>query len=428
MKLFSSSPLRLVPLLAVALAFPLSPLPVQAEGRLFVGTGAGMAPGCASPGFTSVQTAVNAAMPGDTVYLCGTAPFAGQVIVNKSVTLTGDPGASVQAPNPFPATPSAPLPPAFAADSLFAPQAIVMVWGSGVQATISGVTVAGPMPGNGGCAEQQYGIMVIAGATAMLSDDTVLDIRDRNASLFGCQFGVGIGVGRRFWPIADFSRFQVENFVGSASITGTTVARYQKAGIVIDGPGSTASVNGNTVTGAGSFTAMGKIIAQNGIQVSRGASGDVSNNAVSANQYSGPAGASSGGVLVFGGCGGPLTTNVAVNHNTLTDNDVGVFLFNALPDCVSAPATNTNDRAVNNTLSNRAVTNTSGFGPGCGYQAGISDVGNHDTINQNEISGIGYTPAQGDPIKGCSPPGTAVVLPVDTSGAIDPKVHKNLAA
>src|SRR5216683_2235364 len=189
MKLFSSSPLRLVPLLAVALAFPLSPLPVQAEGRLFVGTGAGMAPGCASPGFTSVQTAVNAAMPGDTVYLCGTAPFAGQVIVNKSVTLTGDPGASVQAPNPFPATPSAPLPPAFAADSLFAPQAIVMVWGSGVQATISGVTVAGPMPGNGGCAEQEYGIMVIAGATAMLSDDTVLDIRDRNASLFGCQFG-----------------------------------------------------------------------------------------------------------------------------------------------------------------------------------------------------------------------------------------------
>jgi hypothetical protein len=366
-------------------------------------------------------------MPGDTVYLCGTTAFAGQVIVNKSVTLTGDPGASVQAPNPFPATPSAPLPPAFAADSLFAPQAIVMVWGSGVQATISGLTVAGPMPGNGGCAEQEYGIMVIAGATAMLSDDTVLDIRDRNASLFGCQFGVGIAVGRRFWPSADFSHFVVENFVGSATISGTTVSGYQKAGIVIDGPGSTASVSGNTVTGAGPSTPMGSIIAQNGIQVSRGASGDLTNNVVSLNQYSGPAGASSGGVLVFGGCGGPLTTNVAVNHNTLTDNDVGVFLFNALPDCVSAPATNTNDRAVNNTLSNRVVTNTSGFGPGCGYQAGVSDVGNHDTINQNEISGIGYTPAQGDPIKGCSPPGTVVVLPVDTSGAVNAKVHKNVA-
>jgi hypothetical protein len=426
MKVFSSPPLRFVPLLAVALAFPLSPLPVQAGSSLFVGTGVGMAPGCASPGFTSVQTAVNAAMPGDTVYLCGTTPFASQVIVNKSIRLTGDRGASIQAPNPFPA-PSAPLPPAFAADSLFTPQAIVIVWGSDVRATISGLTVAGPLPGNGGCAEQEYGILVIAGATAMLSDDTVLDIRDRNASLFGCQFGIGIQVGRRHWPKADFSGFPVENFVGSASITGTSVSGYQKGGIVIDGPGSDGSVRDNTVTGAGPSAPMGRIIAQNGIEVLRGASGDVTNNSVSLNQYSGPAGASSGGVLVFGGCGDPLTPDIVVNHNTLTDNDVGVFLFNALPDCVAAPTTMTNDRATGNTISNGAITNTSGFGPGCGYQAGISDVGNDDTINQNEISGIGYTPAQGDPITGCSPPGTVVVLPVDTSGAIGPKVHKNVA-
>jgi hypothetical protein len=426
MKVFSSPPLRFVPLLAVALAFPLSPLPVQAEGRLFVGTGSGIAPGCASPGFTSVQTAVNAAMPGDTVYLCGTTPFVEQVIVNKSIRLTGDRGASIQTPNPFPA-PSAPLPPAFAADSLLTPQAIVMVWGSGVQATISGLTVQGPLPGNGGCAEQEYGILVIAGATATLSGDQVLNIQDSRSSLFGCQFGVGIAVGRRFWPTADFSQFLVENFVGSATISGTTVSGYQKAGIVIDGPGSTASVSGNTVTGAGPSAPMGSIIAQNGIQVSRGASGDVTNNLVSANQYGGPGVASSGGVLVFGGCGVPLTTNVAVNHNTLTDNDVGVFLFNALPDCATAPTTMTNDRAVNNTISNSALTNTSGLGPGCGYQAGISDVGNHDTINQNEISGIGYTPAQGDPKTGCSPPGTVVVLPVDTSGAVNPNMHKNVA-
>jgi hypothetical protein len=171
---------------------------------------------------------------------------------------------------------------------------------------------------------------------------------------------------------------------------------------------------------------MGRIIAQNGIEVLRGASGEVSNNTVSANQYSGPASASSGGVLIFGGCGDPVTPNVAVNQNTLTDNDVGIFLFNALSDCVHAPTTKTNDVAVNNTISNSAVTNASGFGPGCGYQAGVSDVGNHDTINSNQISGRGYTPAQGDPLKGCSPPGTAVVLPIDTSGAIDPNVHNNI--
>jgi hypothetical protein len=416
----------LVPLLTVAFAFPLSPLPAQAQSTLFVGTGSGTAPGCASPGFASVQAAVKAAISGDTVYLCGTTPFSEQVIVNNSITLTGDPGASIKAPTPFPATPSASLPPAFAADNLFKPQAIVIVWGSGVNATISGLTVQGLMPGNGGCAEQEFGILVIAGAAATLSDDTVLNIRDSNSSLFGCQFGIGIQVGRRHWPKADFSNFLVENFVGSATITGTSVSGYQKGGIVIDGPGSAGSVSRNSVTGAGPSGPMGSIIAQNGIEVLRGASGEVTNNVVSGNQYSGPNGASSGGVLIFGGCGDPITPNVAVNHNTLTDNDVGVFLFNAQADCVAAPTTKTNDRAVNNTISNGAITNTSGFGPGCGYQAGVGDVGNGDLINTNEISGIGYTPAQGSPTSGCSPPGTAVVLPVDTSGAVNPKVHNNL--
>jgi hypothetical protein len=416
----------LAALVAVAFAFPLSALPALAESTLFVGTGAGAAPGCASPGFASVQAAVNAAVSGDAVYLCGATPFSEQVIVNKSIKLTGDPGASIKAPNPFPATPLASLPAAFAAHNLFTPQAVVIVWGSGVNATISGLTVQGLMPGNGGCAEQEFGILVIAGAAATLSDDRVLNIRDSNSSLFGCQFGIGIQVGRRHWPKADFSNFLVENFVGSATITGTSVTGYQKGGIVIDGPGSAGSVSRNTVTGAGPFGPMGRIIAQNGIEVLRGASGEVSNNTVSANQYSGPAGASSGGVLIFGGCGDPVTPNVAVNQNTLTDNDVGVFFFNALSDCVQAPTTKTNDVAVDNTISNSAVTNASGFGPGCGYQAGVSDVGNHDTINSNQISGRGYTPAQGDPVKGCSPPGTAVVLPIDTSGAIDPNVHNNM--
>jgi hypothetical protein len=415
-------------LLAVVSGLSLSPLPAHADSTLFVGTGAGTADGCASPGFASVQAAVNAASAGDSVYLCGTTPFAERVVVNTSITLSGDPGATIQAPNPFPAIPLAALPPAFAADNLFVPQAIVIVWGSDVNVNIKRLTVRGPMPGNGGCAEQEFGILVIGGANARLSDDMVLDIRDTNAALFGCQFGIGIQAGRRHWPTADFISSPVENFVGSATITGTTVTGYQKGGIVIDGTGSTGSVNRSTVTGAGPSGALGTIIAQNGIEVLRGASGDVTHNVVSANQYSGPNNASSGGVLIFGGCGDPLTLDVAVNDNTLTDNDVGVFLFNAQADCVTAPATKTNDRAVNNTISNGAITNISGFSasPLCGYQAGVSDVGNHDSINANDISGVGYTPAQGDPVTGCSPSGVAaVVLPVDTSGAINSRAHNN---
>src|ERR1700731_2538181 len=210
-------------LLAVLSGFSLSPLPAHAESALFVGTGGGSADGCATPGFASVQAAVNAASSGDTVYLCGTTPFAEQVVINTSITLSGDPGATIQAPTPFPATPSAVLPPAFAADNLFVPQAIVIVWGSDVHVNIKGLTVKGPLPGNGGCAEQEFGILVIGGANARLSDDMVLNIRDTNPALYGCQFGIGIQAGRVHWPTADFGSFTVENFVGSATITGTTV-------------------------------------------------------------------------------------------------------------------------------------------------------------------------------------------------------------
>jgi hypothetical protein len=194
---------------------------------------------------------------------------------------------------------------------------------------------------------------------------------------------------------------------------------------VIDGPGSAAEVSDTIVTGAGPSGPLGSIIAQNGIQVSRGASAQVTNNTVSANQYSGPAGASSGGVLVFGGCGTPLTPNVAVNHNTLTNNDVGIFFSNGSPDCTVAPTTKTNDHATNNRISNGAITNTSGFSPDCGYQAGISDFGNHDTINKNTISGEGFRPPHGSPVTGCPFGVPAVVLPIDTTGAVNPNVHHN---
>jgi len=56
------------------------------------------------------------------------------------------------------------------------------------------------------------------------------------------QFGVGIQVGRRYWPKADFSTFLVENFIGQATITKTTVTGYQKNGITVDGPSSKANI------------------------------------------------------------------------------------------------------------------------------------------------------------------------------------------
>ena len=213
--------------------------------------------------------------------------------------------------------------------------------------------------------------------------------------LNGSQHGVGI--------------YFVDGATGS--IQKNTVSHYQKGGIVVTGLGSSAKIHQNTVTGEGPVG----YIAQNGIQVSRGATGDVTNNTVSGNAYTGSGGVSSGGVLIFGGCGGALSTGVDVKNNTLINNDVGVWLFVANATCDGAPTTPTNNSAHNNTLSNNAVTNTTGDGSR-GYQAGIADVGNSDEITNNTISGAGYA-ARND--------GTALVIPIDTTSAINPTVRNN---
>lgn len=393
---------------------------------LYVGQTVGANSGCASPGYTSVQAAVDAANKGDTVYLCGTTPFSEQVIITKEITLTGDPGATIQAPNPFPATSLSRLPSQFTTDGLLVPQAIVIVWGKGSNARIANLTINGPLPGNGGCGSNEFGVLIIADGKATLNNDQVTNIHDINSSLYGCQFGNGIQIGREYWPTAtNPGNFLVENFKGTATVQNTAVTGYQKDGIVVDGPKSSADVEKNVVQGAGRDPFFGAIIAQNGIEVLRGAHGKVNNNYVADNSYTGLAPASASGILIFGGCGDPLVIGVEVEHNTLINNDVGIYLNNYDPTCSTPPAQKTKDVAEYNSIFNDAVTNrgpetlTQGTFPG--YQAGIDDVGNQDIIEHNTIGGPGYYPANTtDTTK-------AFVIPIDTISfpTIDPEVRNN---
>jgi hypothetical protein len=288
--------------------------------------------------------------------------------------------------------------------------------------TLKRLIVAGPLPGNGGLGDDEYGVLVIGGASAQLAHDTVRNIHDANASLYGCQFGVGIQVGREYWPTADFSTFKVENFVGKAQIGTTGVTGYQKNGVTIDGPGSSGAVQHSAVTGSGRDALFAPTIAQNGVQISRGATGQVTTSTVSDNSYTGGGFASAGGILVFGGCGDPLTPHVNVLGNTLVNNDVGIYLNNYDPSCSAPAPTTTDDEAQNNNISNDAVTNTSGYCtstcPGQGYQAGIDDIGNGDDIIKNAISGAGYATANPPP---------AFVRPIDITSfpTIDPEVSGN---
>ncbi len=231
------------------------------------------------------------------------------------------------------------------------------------------------------------------GASGAVTNNTVLNI---NQGASGCQEGNGIEV-RNFGSSPVRNRLRIEN---------NTVLNYQKTGIVANG-NVDANITDNVVGGAGPVG----YIAQNGIQVGFGATASVMRNQVSGNSYTGSS-TVSGGILVVGGpfYGGDFCVGVQIVQNTGMNNDVGVFL-SQLDASGNAPATATNIKVVNNTLSNSAVTN------GFVYQAGVSDVGNNDKIIANRISGAGYDPA--------TLPGSTFAVDADPSFTNRPKVHAN---
>lgn len=208
------------------------------------------------------------------------------------------------------------------------------------------------------------------------------------------------------------------NSGASGTITGNHVWRYQKGGIVVTGETCSATISENIVNGQGPVD----YIAQNGIEVGLGATGLVMRNTVTGNSYTGTS-TVSGGIIVFGGPGyqgyfsgydGAYSVGVQIVGNTVIGNDVGIWLTQVDAN-FNPPATATNIKVINNTVSDDAVTNNySGFG----YQAGIADQGNNDKLIANTITGAGYTP---------STSATAYLIGIDASTAFTnrPKVHAN---
>lgn len=107
-----------------------------------------------------------------------------------------------------------------------------------------------------------FGLAVQTGK-ATISGSSVHDIGD--TPLSGAQHGVAIAY--------------LEGASGTAD--GNTVWNYQKNGMLVNGDGTSADLTNNTVTGSGPT----RRIAQNGIQVSRGATANLSGNVVSDNIY-----------------------------------------------------------------------------------------------------------------------------------------------
>jgi parallel beta-helix repeat protein len=260
---------------------------------------------CASPGYANIQDAVNAATAGDIINVCpGTYPE--QVHVDGTVKN----GIVLRSVVPLAAVIKAPL--TIAVD-LVNFQAIVRI-NAAQNVTLAAFTVSGPGPG--GCGSIGYGVRVDNGGSALIRDNHIVDIRDQPLS--GCQNGTGIRVGRMF-----------EATTGRAAILNNLIERYQKNGITIDNAGSSAAIRGNDIRGIGA----NPIIAQNGIQVSRGATGDVRGNAVVDNAYIVPLNLpefTATGILLFRTGAGTIVEGNGLNRNqdgigiyTTTNNRIG---------------------------------------------------------------------------------------------------------
>lgn len=173
-----------------------------------------------------------------------------------------------------------------------------------------------------------YGIFVVD-STGDISNNDIQGITHGPSN--GLQSGVGIRVSARAGGASD------------VDITGNTIGTYQKNGMVITnfygGASVHADIDDNTVTGAGPVN----YIAQNGIQVSNGATAAVTNNDVSGHDYT-PFTFAAIGVLIFDAgsvtiSGNDIhdnmegiylqnTNNPVVSNNTLTDNyDVSIFTY-----------------------------------------------------------------------------------------------------
>jgi hypothetical protein len=161
------------------------------------------------------------------------------------------------------------------------------------------------------CAPELFAVIVGGGANLVMTGAKAIG-PEVPSGYQGCQTGVGIQVGRK-----------AAGQVGTATLSKDEVSAYNKNGITVDGPGSKATIKAVTVSQNPSpYTAT------NGIQVSRGAVGSITEAKISGNECNlgGTCGANgltetqSAGVLFY-----EVGVGTKVINSEISKNDIGVY-------------------------------------------------------------------------------------------------------
>jgi len=284
-------------LLVIGSVLAASPRPSYAATRTVSTTGADVGDCIGSPCLT-IGYALSQAANGDTIVV-GAGVFVEQLTIAKSVTIVGA-GASatsIKAPN------------SLTVSGLTSRRSIVEVSG-GVTVSMTGLTVTGPTDGSHGCSDIHHGIFVVGGSSLTISNATVTEIRATPA-LSGCQMGIAIRAG-----------MQAIGQTGTLAVSDVTFTNYTKGAIVVDNTGSSGTITRAIVTGVGLVNN-----AQNGVQISRGATGTVRHSIITNHQCNAP---SCGpdpindtyafGILLY-----QAGSGILIEGNTITGNDSGIY-------------------------------------------------------------------------------------------------------
>lgn len=307
--------------------------------------------------YTTIQSAVTAVPPGSTILVCpGTYPE--QVTITKNLALTG-----VQSGTLDSAVITSPAggvaqntydlyePPSY-------PVAAQVLVQNAQSVNISNIAVDGSNNQVNGCGTDLRGIYY-QGASGTL---TAVVTRNQTLAtgLNGCQSGEGIFVQSGYGCTTP----------AHVTVGGSSVHSFQKNGITGDGSETSLKVLQNYISGQGPTTGA----AENGVQISDGAAGQVIGNTVIDNIWapdtSADIGDAASGILVY------ASEGVLVSNNTVGTTQFGIV---TVTDPGSPSPNNPNGLGDHTNISDNQVLNTQIFDA-------IDACSNSNTIENNSIA------------------------------------------
>ncbi len=270
---------------------------------------------CASPGYKTVQAALDAAASGATVNVCS-GTYTEQLEIVKPVKLglaLGSSKATVQ----MPSEPADSLTSCDTAPGLEPGQKDEVSICTTGKVLITGLKIIALAPIET-CGGGLNAVNVAGGAELTLTESQIDGASTTLEAFKGCQHGIAVNVGSH-----------KAGLVGHAKLLHDAISGYEKNGPTVSNPGSTLSTKEVNVTGEG----PSPWIAQNGIEVAFGAKGSIETTTVSGNECevagvcsSGSLGEQATGLLFFGAAAGSKSS-----ENTITGNDIGAYYASTSP-------------------------------------------------------------------------------------------------